>query len=338
MTTSRSPASCSSWTRASAGGPSAHRRRRAARRARATATPTIAGASASCTCRAAPGPFPVAVVLHGGSWRAGYDRRVMRPVCRDLVRRGWAAWNVEYRRVGGGQDGGWPVTFEDVAAGIDALSGADSRLDLGRVVLLGHSAGGHLALWAAGRPQLPDGAPGARPRVLPRAVIAPGAGREPRAGAGAGGARRRRQRAARRVARRSSRSGTRWPTPCGRSRSPSRRCSSTARRTARSRSARAATTRRPPASAGAAVELVEPPGATHRDHVDPRSTAWAAVTSRLDGLAALGNDLVCPGRGPLRRQARIEHRRPRRRHAALGGGRPHLRRGRRAPRRAATTS
>ena len=57
---------------------------------------------------AGPGPHPAVIVVHGGSWKAGFDRRVMRPVCRDLVRRGWAAWNVEYRRMGGGQDGGAP--------------------------------------------------------------------------------------------------------------------------------------------------------------------------------------------------------------------------------------
>ena len=88
----------------------------------------------------------VVVVVHGGSWKAGFDRRVMRPVCRDLVRRGWAAWNVEYRRMGGGQEGGWPATFEDVAAAVDALADCGAPVDLDRVVLLGHSAGGTLAL------------------------------------------------------------------------------------------------------------------------------------------------------------------------------------------------
>src|SRR4051794_12919505 len=71
------------------------------------------------------GPFPVAAVLHGGSWRAGYGKALMRPLCRDLVRRGWAAWNVEYRRLGGGQGGGWPQTFDDVAAAIDHLDRLD---------------------------------------------------------------------------------------------------------------------------------------------------------------------------------------------------------------------
>ena len=73
----------------------------------------------------------------------------MDELCRDLAGRGWAAWNLEYRRLGG--DGGWPATFDDVGAGIDALGGVDA-LDLSRVVTIGHSAGGHLALWSAARP------------------------------------------------------------------------------------------------------------------------------------------------------------------------------------------
>jgi acetyl esterase/lipase len=119
-------------------------------------------------------PSPVMVVIHGGSWQARYGKIVMRGLVRDLVRRGWAVWNIEYRRVGAG--GGWPATFEDVAASIDHLAElAHPRLDLERVSILGHSAGGHLALWAASRPNLPRGAPGVidgPPRVRPRRVIA----------------------------------------------------------------------------------------------------------------------------------------------------------------------
>ena len=107
----------------------------------------------------------MAVVLHGGFWRAPRSHRYMRPLCADLARAGWAAWNVEYRRVGRGQGGGWPETFLDVAARIDALTEVDAALDLDRVAAIGHSAGGHLALWAAARGGLPGGAPGARPRV-----------------------------------------------------------------------------------------------------------------------------------------------------------------------------
>jgi acetyl esterase/lipase len=89
----------------------------------------------------------VAVVIHGGFWRDAYDRSLMDALCEDLASAGWAAWNLEYRRLGGG--GGWPETFDDVAAGVDHL---DQLVDdLSVVVTIGHSAGGHLALWAATR-------------------------------------------------------------------------------------------------------------------------------------------------------------------------------------------
>ena len=117
------------------------------------------------------GPFPVVVLLHGGSWTDRFSRVVMRPLARDLARRGMASWNVEFRRLGGG--GGWPATFLDVAAGIDALADlADPRLDLTDVSLVGHSSGGQLALWAAGRSTLPGPAVGASPRVIPARVVA----------------------------------------------------------------------------------------------------------------------------------------------------------------------
>jgi acetyl esterase/lipase len=118
-----------------------------------------------------PGPHPVAVMIHGGSWMAGYGKIVMRPLAADIARRGYAAWNIEYRRIGRGQGGGWPVTFLDVAAAIDHLARVPAPLDLARVTLIGHSAGGQLALWAAGRSQLADGAPGARPVVEPVAAV-----------------------------------------------------------------------------------------------------------------------------------------------------------------------
>jgi acetyl esterase/lipase len=120
-----------------------------------------------------PGPYPVMVLIHGGSWSRRYGKIVMRGLAGDLVRRGWAVWNIEYRRLDAG--GGWPATFEDVAAAIDRLAELeDPHLDLERVSILGHSAGGHLALWAAGRSNLPTGAPGAlagAPRIRPRSVI-----------------------------------------------------------------------------------------------------------------------------------------------------------------------
>lgn len=109
------------------------------------------------------GPFPVVVVIHGGFWRAAYDLSLGVPLAEDLAGRGYAAWNLEYRRVGNG--GGWPTTFQDVADGIDQLADLAAPLDLARVAALGHSAGGHLAVWAAARPGLPPGAPGAGPAV-----------------------------------------------------------------------------------------------------------------------------------------------------------------------------
>ncbi len=112
-----------------------------------------------------PGPHPVVVVLHGGFWRAAYDRGLGEPLARDLARHGFAAWNLEYRRVGAG--GGWPATLTDVAAGIDHLGGlaGPHGLDLARVTAVGHSAGGQLAVWAAARPTLGRGLPGAGPAV-----------------------------------------------------------------------------------------------------------------------------------------------------------------------------
>ncbi len=103
------------------------------------------------TLPAGPGPHPVAFVLHGGFWRAQYTRSLMDGLCGDLAARGWAAANVEYRRLGRlrGGGGGVPETLEDVAAALDHLADLDAPLDLGRVVSVGHSAGGHLALWAA---------------------------------------------------------------------------------------------------------------------------------------------------------------------------------------------
>jgi acetyl esterase/lipase len=95
------------------------------------------------------GPYPVAVVIHGGFWRVRYAMDLMDDLCADLVARGWATWNVEYRRLGDG--GGYPQTLDDVAAAVDALRDVAAPLDLGRAVAIGHSAGGHLALWAAGR-------------------------------------------------------------------------------------------------------------------------------------------------------------------------------------------
>ena len=109
----------------------------------------------------------VVVVIHGGYWRSQYGAELGEPLAKDLAAHGMAAWNLEYRRAGNG--GGWPHTFSDVLAGIDRLRGisAEHGFGLERVVALGHSAGGHLAVWAAGRGRLVRlGAPDADRQLL----------------------------------------------------------------------------------------------------------------------------------------------------------------------------
>jgi acetyl esterase/lipase len=98
------------------------------------------------------GPHPVVVVIHGGCWLNAFDLDHISPLSAALTESGMATWTIEYRRIGD-PGGGWPGTFDDVAAGIDHLHSlaAGFPLDTERVVLLGHSAGGHLALWWAGR-------------------------------------------------------------------------------------------------------------------------------------------------------------------------------------------
>ncbi|MBI4885287.1 MAG: alpha/beta hydrolase [Actinobacteria bacterium] len=115
-------------------------------------------------------PPPVVVLIHGGFWRAQYGLELMVPLAADLVARGFAVLNIEYRRVGQ-PGGGYPGTLEDVAAAIDTLASSALVVDLKNVVFVGHSAGGHLALWAAGRGGLSADAPGAGPSVLPRLAI-----------------------------------------------------------------------------------------------------------------------------------------------------------------------
>lgn len=113
--------------------------------------------------------WPVVALIHGGFWRERYGRDLLAPLAQDLARQGLAAWNLEFRRVEGA--GGWPATFEDVAAGLDHLAAPALPLDASRLIVVGHSAGGHLALWAAGRAMLPPSAPGADPRVVPSGVV-----------------------------------------------------------------------------------------------------------------------------------------------------------------------
>jgi acetyl esterase/lipase len=117
-------------------------------------------------------PVAVVVLVHGGFWKPTYDRSLMLPLALDLVDRGYLVWNIDYRASGSG-GGGWPRTFEDVAAAIDRLAEVadDHPLDLDRVVTVGHSAGGTLALWAAARRGLPAGATGSGPAVEPCGAV-----------------------------------------------------------------------------------------------------------------------------------------------------------------------
>lgn len=119
--------------------------------------------------------LPVVVLVHGGGWEAGFTLDQFVPHTKDLIARGVAVWNIEYRALGDG--GGWPSTFEDVSAAVDALAGAgqqaaNNRLDLSRVHAVGHSAGGHLATWLAGRSHMPWDAPGFAPGVPIQSVVA----------------------------------------------------------------------------------------------------------------------------------------------------------------------
>lgn len=103
------------------------------------------------------GKYPVAVFIHGGCWMSEFSLDHVSQVCADLQRRGYAVWTPEYRRVGD-EGGGFPNTFLDASLAVDHLRTiADAfPIDLDKVTVLGHSAGGHLALWMAGRTQIPD--------------------------------------------------------------------------------------------------------------------------------------------------------------------------------------
>lgn len=107
------------------------------------------------------GPHPVAIVIHGGCWLSAFaDLQLMAPLSDALTRTGIATWNIEFRSVDS-PGGGWPGTLLDVANAVDHVRELATRypLDLTRVVVVGHSAGGHLALWAAARHRLPEKSP-----------------------------------------------------------------------------------------------------------------------------------------------------------------------------------
>jgi acetyl esterase/lipase len=223
---------------------------------------------------------PVVVLIHGGYWRSAYDRSLMRPLALDLVGRGVAAWNVDYRASGDG-GGGWPRTFEDVAAAVDLLAGvaADHPVDLGRVVTVGHSAGGTLALWTAARPGLPAGAPGHDPSVTARAAVSLAgvndlvAGRAEGLGSGAVQALMGDDRPAYALASPMARLpiGVGQLVVHGSADDVVPRSQSTSYATAA-------------AAAGDRVELLEVDGADHFDVIDPAHRAWTQVAGQLPDL------------------------------------------------------
>jgi acetyl esterase/lipase len=102
-------------------------------------------------------PFPIIMLIHGGCWLSQYDLTLMDSIAEDLMLRGYATWNIEYRRT---EDpgGGWPGTFLDAANGLKYIKTLCKRyaIDLEKIVVLGHSAGGHLALWLGAQYQLPS--------------------------------------------------------------------------------------------------------------------------------------------------------------------------------------
>ena len=140
------------------------------------------------------GPHRTVLMVHGGCWQTEIaDRRIMNWIAEDLRRRGFAVWNIDYRGVDR-EGGGYPGTFLDAGAAADALRehAPRYRLDLRRLVAVGHSAGGHLALWLAGRPKLPANSPLRTGSPIPiRSVVSLGglpdleeAAREPGSGCG----------------------------------------------------------------------------------------------------------------------------------------------------------
>ena len=215
------------------------------------------------------GPHPVAVLLHGGFWRAPFDRSLMAALAVDLAQRGWATWNVEYRR--GGSGGGARQTLADVRAAVGYLSEFDDvELDLERVVAIGHSAGGQLALCAAEMAQLPavislagvcDLVSGARERIGDGAVaefIGGSPEQCPDEYAAA--------------------------SPIGLVPAPARVLLVHGDRDDRVPISQSRNYARAAAAAGADCELLELPGVDHFALIDPRSRAWASVATRLDAL------------------------------------------------------
>jgi len=217
------------------------------------------------------GSHPVVVLIHGGYWRATYGKVVMKPLAADLVRRGFATWSIEYRRIGRRQGGGYPQTFDDVRAAFGRLGELeDPRLDMDDVTVLGHSAGGQLALWAASR----DDLGGVRiRRVVALApvvdLVACGAPAHELMGGPP-------ERLADRYAECDPMQLLPPPVPVVIVHGPNDATVPIKRSRTYLEAARAA---------GADVELVEPPSAGHRSLIDPRSEGWRAAVETLEELS-----------------------------------------------------
>lgn len=107
------------------------------------------------------GPFPVLLMIHGGFWQSIYDLKHTGLLCADLTSRRIVTCNLEYRRIGD-PGGGWPGTFQDISLAaheIPKLLALDSRADVRRIAVMGHSAGGHLALWMVSRNRISTDSP-----------------------------------------------------------------------------------------------------------------------------------------------------------------------------------
>jgi acetyl esterase/lipase len=107
------------------------------------------------------GPFPFLFVIHGGFWQSAYDLEHIGNLCAAFTRKGIITCNLEYRRLGD-PGGGWPGTFQDISLATDhilEIISSDPRVDVARTAVLGHSAGGHLALWLASRHRVPQASP-----------------------------------------------------------------------------------------------------------------------------------------------------------------------------------